>query len=78
VVPESSATLSLPGEIRVPLNGNHLTIVKYSSEQDHNFQIVSKTIIRLIQGNRCKLYAPMIYRKAIRDTEPIAAFGGLR
>ena len=48
-MPEGSATLGFPGEIRVPLNGNHFTIVKFSSEQDNNFRVVSETIAALIR-----------------------------
>jgi len=48
-VPEVSATLGFPREIRRALDGDHSTIVKYSSEQDNNFQVVSKTIAGLIR-----------------------------
>lgn len=48
-MPQGSATLGFAGEIRVHLDGNHSTIVKYSSEQDHNFQVVSRTIVGLIR-----------------------------
>ena len=34
VVPEFSATLEYPGETRVGLNRNHLTIAKYSSRSE--------------------------------------------
>jgi len=73
MVPEVSATLGFAGEIRVPLNGNHSTIVKYSSEQDHNFQVISKTIAGMIQhapvrnecqGNHCCLDSLRTCRKA--------------
>ena len=53
-MPEDSATLGFPGEIRVPLNGNHFTIVKYSSEQENNFRVVSETIAALIRYAPCE------------------------
>jgi hypothetical protein len=62
-VPDHSATLGLADEIRVPLNGNHSTIVKYSSEQDNNFRLVSRTITRLIRDarNHAEMYAFTFY-----------------
>ena len=48
-MPEGSATLGFPREIRRALDGDHSTIVKYSSEQDNNFQVVSRTIAGLIR-----------------------------
>lgn len=48
VVPESSATLEYPGEIRVGLNGNHLTIAKYGSKNETNFATVATTLHKLI------------------------------
>jgi hypothetical protein len=65
IVPEVSATLGFAGEMRVALNGNHSTIVKYSSEEDHNFQVVSKTIAGLIQ------HAPV--RNELQGNYPIYA-----
>jgi hypothetical protein len=49
IIPQYSATLGFPGEIGVPLNGNHVSIVQYASEQDNNFRVVSKTIAGLIR-----------------------------
>jgi len=54
VVPEFSATLGLPGEIRVALDGDHLAIVKYSSEEDNNFRRVSRNIAGLVRAARIK------------------------
>ena len=54
MVPEFSATLGLPGEIRVPLDGNHSTIVKYVSEEDNNFRRVSRNIAGLVRASRMK------------------------
>jgi len=48
VVPEYSATLDYPGEIRVGLNGNHLTIAKYSSKRDPNFITVTTELHKLV------------------------------
>lgn len=57
-MPEVSATLGFPREIRVPLSGNHFSIVKYSSEDDNNFRIVSMTIARLIKDALTKYQSP--------------------
>ena len=59
MVPESSATLGLPGEIRVPLDGNHSTIVKYVSEEDNNFRRVSRNIVGLVRASRTKQEIPV-------------------
>jgi len=48
VVPEFSATLEYPGESRAGLNGNHLTIAKYSSKRDPNFVTVVTTLHKLV------------------------------
>lgn len=48
VVPEFSATLGFPEEDRVALNGDHLTIAKYSSKKDPNFVKMSTRLHRLI------------------------------
>jgi hypothetical protein len=48
VVPQFSATLEYPGESRVGLNGNHLTIAKYSSKRDPHFVTVATTIHKLV------------------------------
>jgi hypothetical protein len=54
VVPEYSATLGFRGEIRVPLNGDHLGIVKYSSRDDNNYRVVSKTLVGMVSLARRK------------------------
>ena len=48
VVPESSATLGYPGESRAGLDGNHLTIAKYRSNQDPNFVTVATALHELV------------------------------
>jgi hypothetical protein len=48
VVPEYSATLGFPDEDRVPLNGDHLTIAKYSSKKDPNFVKIVTRLHRLV------------------------------
>jgi hypothetical protein len=59
VVPEYSATLGLPGEIRIPLDGNHSTIVKYVSEEDNNFRRVSRNIAGLVRASRINEETPV-------------------
>jgi hypothetical protein len=54
VVPEFSATLGFAGEIRVALDGDHSTIVKYASEEDNNFRRVSRNIAGLVRDSRTK------------------------
>ncbi len=49
MVPEHSATLGFGGELRVPLNGDHMAIVKYMSEYDNNYRVVSRIIANLVQ-----------------------------
>jgi hypothetical protein len=49
VVPETSATLGYPGEEALPLNGNHSTIVKYQSDTDNNYKVVSENISLLLK-----------------------------
>jgi hypothetical protein len=48
IVPEFSATLEYPGETRVGLNGDHLSIAKYSSNKETNFRIVTNTLRKLV------------------------------
>jgi hypothetical protein len=48
VVPEYSATLGFPDEDRVALNGDHLTIAKYSSKRDPNFVKIATRLHRLV------------------------------
>jgi len=54
VVPEGSATLGFGGEVRLPLNGDHSTIVKYSSEEHNNYRVVSRTLAGLVQAAQNK------------------------
>jgi hypothetical protein len=48
VVPEYSATLGFPDEDRVALNGDHLSISKYSSKKDPNFVKIATRLHRLV------------------------------
>ena len=48
IVPESSATLEYPGEVRVGLNADHLTIAKYSSNRDPNFVKLATTLRKIV------------------------------
>ena len=48
IVPESSATLEYPGEVRVGLNGDHLNIAKYSSNRDPNFVKLATTLRKIV------------------------------
>jgi len=50
IVAEYSATLGLADEVRVPLNGDHLSIVRYASKEDNNYRIVSGTLRGLVQA----------------------------
>jgi hypothetical protein len=47
-VDKDSATLGIPGEVAVALDGNHMEIVKYDTEDDHNFTMVSSTIRTMV------------------------------
>lgn len=44
IIPEFSATLGFAGEVRVSLNWDHSTIVKYVSDQDNNYRVVSELL----------------------------------
>ena len=48
IVPKKSATLRYPKEVRHGLNGDHLTIAKYSSKDDPNFQTVTIELQKLV------------------------------
>jgi hypothetical protein len=48
VVPEYSATLGFPDEDSVALNGDHLSIAKYSSKKDPNFVKIATRLHRLV------------------------------
>jgi hypothetical protein len=48
IVPERSATLGYPKEIRHGLNGDHFGIAKYSSKNDPNYLTVSIELHELI------------------------------
>ena len=54
VVPEYSATLGFPEEIRVALNGDHTSIVTYSSKEDNNYRVVSRTLVGMVRDARNK------------------------
>ena len=49
VVEEFSAFLEYKDEIRVPLNGDHCSIAKYSSEKDNNYKIVSGHLALMVR-----------------------------
>jgi hypothetical protein len=49
IVPRYSATLELPGEKTSALNGNHLEIAKFMSENDNNYVRVAANISRLVE-----------------------------
>jgi hypothetical protein len=49
IVPEFSATLEYPGETRVGLNGDHLSIAKYRSKKETNFVTVANTLRKLVR-----------------------------
>jgi hypothetical protein len=55
IVPEFSATLGYAGEIRVPLNGDHMSIMKYSSSGDNNYRVVSGTLAALMAEVKSKV-----------------------
>ena len=44
-----SRTLGYPGEEECALNGDHLGIAKYSSQDDNNCLIVSAALGRMVQ-----------------------------
>ena len=48
IVPERSATLGYPKEIRHGLDGDHFGIAKYSSKNDPNYLTVSAELHELI------------------------------
>jgi hypothetical protein len=48
IVPERSATLGYPKEIRHGLDGDHFGIAKYSSKDDPNYLTVSTELHELI------------------------------
>jgi hypothetical protein len=39
--------LNLSGEVTLPLNGNHLEIVKFYSKEDSNYAVVAGNISKL-------------------------------
>jgi hypothetical protein len=55
IVPESSATLGYPAEVRVGLDGDHLTIAKYGSKRESNFVIVVNTLHKLVAKISCEM-----------------------
>ena len=48
IVPETSATLGYPKEVRHGLNGDHLGIAKYRSKNDPNYGTVSTELQKLV------------------------------
>ena len=55
VVPEFSATLGYGGEVRLALNGDHSSIVKYSSREDSSYRTISRTLAALVRDARNKV-----------------------
>jgi hypothetical protein len=55
VVPESSATLGYPREATIALNGDHSSIVKYLSDTDDNYKVVSETLSLMLQDAKKNL-----------------------
>ena len=49
VVPESSARLEYPA-FTLGLNGNHLTIAKYSSTKDPNYTKIASKLSNLVES----------------------------
>jgi len=41
--------LDYPGEESLALSGDHSTIVKYHSDTDNNYKVVSETLLLLLQ-----------------------------
>lgn len=50
IVPQESATIGLAGEMPAALNGNHMDIAKYSSNEDDNFVRVARRIAKLVEN----------------------------
>jgi hypothetical protein len=48
IVPKKSATLGYPKEVTHGLNGDHLTIAKYSSKNDPNFLTITTELQKLV------------------------------
>lgn len=54
IVPKESATLGFPDEARYPLNGDHLSIVKFDSKTDQNYQKIATELYKLVQDMSVK------------------------
>ncbi|PGH21490.1 hypothetical protein AJ80_03158 [Polytolypa hystricis UAMH7299] len=50
VVPEDSATLGIPGEIRIPIDANHRTICRFRFRDEQNYQSLVAVIQDLAEG----------------------------
>ena len=50
IVPKESATLDYPGETRIGLNGDHLTIAKYGSNRDQNFLKLASRLRKIVEA----------------------------
>jgi hypothetical protein len=48
-VEQDSATLGYSHEVRVALNGDHSSIVKYCSNEDSNYRMVSEHLALLVR-----------------------------
>lgn len=58
IVPEHSATLGYPKEIRHGLNGDHIGIAKYLSKNDPNYLTVSGELQELVTKIRKEMEVP--------------------
>ena len=58
IVPEQSATLGYPKEIRHGLNGDHIGLAKYRSKKDPNYVTVSTELHELITKIRKETKLP--------------------
>jgi len=54
VVPREAAALGFQDEARYPLNGDHLSIVKFDSKSDQNYQRIATELHKLVQDMSVK------------------------
>lgn len=53
-MPPESATLGYPGERTVALNGDHTSVVKFSSPDDSNYKTITENLALMIQDAALK------------------------
>ena len=58
VVPIDAAALGFQDEARYPLNGDHLSIVKFGSRNDQNYQKIATELQTLVQDMSVKPVKP--------------------